>query len=75
VITIVSCVWERGRNGLASLAIQVGTQRIVGEVRFPQPRCQLVDIGVGMSGDALQDIGEIDRRVDVVQPAGGQQTL
>ena len=68
----LDCAVRARRQGLL---FQVGAQRIVSEVRFPQPRCQLVDVGVGMGGDALQDIGEIDGRVDVVQTAGGQQTL
>ncbi len=43
--------------------------------RFPYPRGQLQNVFVGMCLNALQDINQIDRWIDFMDAATGQQDL
>ena len=55
--------------------LNVGAQRVGGEVLFPQPRRELGDAAGRMLADPLQYIDEIGVRIDAVQSAGDDQTL
>ena len=56
--------------------MQVGAQRIIGEVLFPQTRRQLCDPGGGVLRDPLEDVvDEIGIGIDAVQSAGHDQAL
>jgi hypothetical protein len=48
-------------------AIEVGAQRVVGEVLLPQARREELDLKGGMGIDALQHIHQIDVGIDAVQ--------
>jgi len=48
---------------------------VVGESRLPQPGSELGDPRGGMLAHALQDIDEIDVRVDALEPASRDQAL
>jgi hypothetical protein len=41
--------------------VQVGAQRIIGEVLLPQTRRELCDPGSGVLRDALEHIDEVER--------------
>ena len=49
-------------------AIEVGAQRVIGEVLFPQTGCEEVDLKRGMGIDALEHIDQIDVGIDALQP-------
>jgi hypothetical protein len=55
--------------------VDIRAHRIIGEHCFPHARCEFFDAAGGVLGDALQHIGEVDVRVNVVQSAGGEQAL
>jgi hypothetical protein len=47
----------------------------VGEVHFPQVGREEMDLKGGMGVDPLEQIHEIDIRVDALQPARGDEAL
>jgi hypothetical protein len=49
-----------GGTVLLTEATEIGTQRMVGEVLFPQPRDEEMDLESRMGIDPLQDIDEVD---------------
>ena len=55
--------------------IEVGAQRVIGEVLFPQTGCEEVDLKRGMGIDALQHIDQIARGIDTLETTRRQQTL
>ena len=55
--------------------MQVGAQRVIGEVLLPQPRRKLGDPGGGVQRDALEHIDEVGIWIDAVQAAGHEQAL
>ena len=55
--------------------MQVGAQRIVGEVFFPQTRRELRDPGSRVLCDPLEDIDEISVGIEAVQATGDDQAL
>ena len=50
--------------------LDVGSQRIIREVFFPQSRREFGDATGGMQGDALQDVDQVGVGIDAVQSAG-----
>ena len=55
--------------------MQVGAQRVIREVLFPQTRRELCDPGCGVLRDALEHIDEVGVRIDAVKAAGDDQAL
>ena len=55
--------------------MQIGAQRIISEVLFPEARRQFGDTRGRMLPHALKHIDEIGVRIDAVQAAGHDQTL
>ena len=50
-------------------------QRVGGEVLFPQSRGELLDLRGRVLADALQDVDQVVVRIDLMQPAGHDETL
>lgn len=55
--------------------IEIGAQRLVGEVFFPQPRREELDLQRRMRIDALQHIDQIAIGIDAVQATRGEHTV
>lgn len=64
---------QEGQGGAALVtdAIEIGAQRMVGEVVFPEAGSQELDLQRGMRIDALEHIHQIDVGSDAVQATGG----
>jgi len=56
-------------------AIEVRAKGMSGEVLFPEPRREEMDLKGGMDIDALEHIDEVDIGINPLKPAGGDQTL
>jgi hypothetical protein len=55
--------------------VEVGAQRVGHEVLFPQTGREQMDLEGVMGIDPLQDIDEVDVRVNSLQPARGKEAL
>ena len=55
--------------------MQVGAQRVAGEVLLPQPGCELGHARGRVLADALQYVDEVRVGIDVVQSTRGDQAL
>ncbi len=60
---------------LGAVPIEHRSERIVGEVLFPEPRRQLVDAGLRVGIDALQDIDLLGVGILIVEHARGEEAL
>ena len=52
---------------LPSDAVEIGAQRVGGEVLLPEARRELGDFGGGVAGDALEDVHQVVIGIDAVQ--------
>ena len=66
---------NRSSTGVVDTPIKIRPHRIVREAFFPQSRRQRGNVAGGMLFHALQDIHQIDVRIDSLQPAGCDQAL
>ena len=55
--------------------MQVGAQRVIGEVLLPQTWRELGDAGSGVLRDALKHIDEVGVGIDAMEAAGDDQAL